>query len=61
MLGHIIEIARARGMTRLSLETGAQPYFDPARRLYEAYGFRECPPFGDYLLDPNSVFMTREL
>lgn len=21
-------------------------------------GFTECPPFADYRLDPNSVFMT---
>ena len=61
MLEHIIAEARKRGLRRLSLETGSQPYFDPARRLYEAYGFRECPPFGDYVLDPNSVFMTLTL
>lgn len=61
MLEHLLAEARMRGFRRLSLETGAQPYFDPARRLYEAFGFRECPPFGDYVLDPNSVFMTREL
>ncbi len=61
MLEHILTEARRRGIRRLSLETGSQPYFDPARRLYEVFGFRECPPFGEYVLDPNSVFMTREL
>ncbi|HZP12671.1 MAG TPA: GNAT family N-acetyltransferase [Nevskiaceae bacterium] len=61
MLEHILTEARKRGLHRLSLETGSQAYFDPARRLYEAFGFRECPPFGEYVLDPNSVFMTREL
>ena len=35
--------------------------FAPARRLYAAAGFRECAPFADYILDPNSVFMTKEL
>jgi putative acetyltransferase len=29
--------------------------------LYTAHGFTECPPFGDYKLDPNSVFLTREI
>jgi putative acetyltransferase len=61
MLLHIIEQARARGLCRLSLETGSQPAFDPARRLYASAGFRETDPFGDYVEDPNSVFMTLEL
>jgi len=58
MLRHIIEAARARGMTRVSLETGSWPYFEPARALYARHGFVECGPFGDYRADPNSVFMT---
>jgi len=35
--------------------------FEPARRLYAASGFSYCEPFGDYVKDPNSVFMTIEL
>jgi putative acetyltransferase len=61
MLRHIIGIARARGMLRLSLETGSWDYFRPARALYRSHGFVECPPFGDYVLDPNSVFMSLDL
>jgi putative acetyltransferase len=61
MLRHIIDAARDLGMTRLSLETGAPAYFAAARALYEREGFVECPPFGDYALDPNSVFMTIEI
>ena len=61
MLTHIIETARSEGMERLSLETGSWPYFQPARRLYAAFGFSECGPFGDYREDPNSVFMTLDL
>jgi len=61
MLRHIMEVARAQGMTRLSLETGAWPYFAPARALYAKHGFTECPPFGDYVADPNSIFMERQL
>ena len=53
--------ATRRSYQRLSLETGAQPAFAPARRLYERFGFRECGPFGSYAEDPNSVFMTRAL
>jgi putative acetyltransferase len=59
VLIHIISEARNRGYTRLSLETGSQPAFEPARRLYESFGFRECGPFDGYTEDPNSVFMTR--
>jgi len=61
MLAHIVESARGEGIERLSLETGSWPYFDPARRLYAAFGFSECGPFGDYREDPNSVFMTLDL
>jgi putative acetyltransferase len=61
MLRHIIAAARASGMARLSLETGSWDYFRPARALYRSHGFVECPPFADYVPDPNSVFMTLDL
>ncbi|GAB4367911.1 MAG: GNAT family N-acetyltransferase [Kiloniellaceae bacterium] len=61
MLAHIIAEARARGYRRLSLETGSMDAFAPARGLYAAFGFTFCEPFADYVLDPNSVFMTLEL
>jgi len=61
MLRHIVAAARARGMARLSLETGSWPYFVPARAMYARHGFVECGPFGDYRPDPNSVFMTLAL
>jgi len=61
ILAHIIDVARSRGYERLSLETGAMAAFHPAHRLYEAFGFSYCGPFGDYTEDPNSVFMTLRL
>jgi putative acetyltransferase len=61
MLAHILGEARRRGYRRLSLETGSMGAFAPARALYAGFGFHDCPPFGDYVLDPNSVFMTLEL
>ena len=61
LLGHIIEEARHRGYTRLSLETGPMAGFAPARNLYERHGFAFCGPFSAYALDPNSVFMTLKL
>lgn len=61
MLDHLLTQARAAGFSRLSLETGVQPTFVAARALYEKAGFTECPPFEGYSLDPNSVFLTKEL
>lgn len=61
MLEHILGQADSRNYQRLSLETGPMDGFEPARLLYEAYGFTYCGPFGDYTLDPNSVFMTKAL
>jgi putative acetyltransferase len=58
LMAHVLAEAKRRGYRRLSLETGSQPYFDPARRLYQAFGFTECPPFEGYVEDPNSIFMT---
>jgi putative acetyltransferase len=59
MLAHIIAEATKRRYHRLSLETGSMEAFEPAQKLYESFGFTYCPPFGDYVEDPNSVFMTR--
>ncbi|MBI1254402.1 MAG: GNAT family N-acetyltransferase [Hyphomonas sp.] len=61
MLEHILAEARRRNYTALYLETGSMDGFIPARRLYEAYGFDYCGPFGDYAEDPHSVFMSLPL
>lgn len=61
LLEQIIVHARTLGMTRLYLETGSREASAAACRLYERSGFTYCPPFGDYIPDPESVFMTRAL
>ncbi len=61
VVAHLASEAQARGYRRLSLETGAQDAFAPARALYASCGFAECGPFGSYRESPWSVFMTREL
>jgi putative acetyltransferase len=61
ILVHLIEQAKVRGYTRLSLETGTSDEFAPPRGLYAAHGFEECGPFSDYQPDPFSYFMTRTL
>lgn len=61
VLNALMEKAREMGMTKLSLETGSADMFAPARALYATHGFTECPPFGNYGVDPLSTFMTRKL
>ncbi|HET7528236.1 MAG TPA: GNAT family N-acetyltransferase [Burkholderiaceae bacterium] len=61
ILTHIVDVARQRGYRRLSLETGAGDAFVPAQRLYASFGFSYCGPFGSYVEDPHSVFMTLRL
>lgn len=61
LLRHMVEEAKRRGYRRLSLETGSMKYFDPARALYKRFGFAVCAPFGDYVEDPNSVYMAKDL
>ena len=61
VLAHIVETAKQRGYETLSLETGSNPAFLPAQRLYQTFGFAYCGPFGSYREDPNSVFMSLRL
>jgi putative acetyltransferase len=59
LLDHLIAEARGRGYTRVSLETGTDGFFAPARRLYEKFGFAYCEPFAGYQPSPHNTFMTR--
>jgi putative acetyltransferase len=61
LLEHIIEDSKRRGYGQVSLETGSMDAFEPAKRLYASFGFQYCKPFSDYIEDPHSVFMTKEL
>jgi putative acetyltransferase len=59
MLDHLISVARAQGMTRLSLETGNS--FAAANRLYQREGFERCGPFGGYRPTDFTTFYTRTI
>ena len=54
-------VARDRGYTRLGLETGSGPAFEPALALYRAFGFVDGEAFGDYRPDPFLRFMHLDL
>ena len=59
ILTELLRLARERGYTRVSLETGTTPGFDAAVAMYRRFGFVDCGPFADYREDPFSRFMTQ--
>jgi putative acetyltransferase len=62
MLAALIAFARAEGIARLSLETGTDEEFVPARALYRRFGFTDCVAFADYPADsPQNCYMTLDL
>jgi putative acetyltransferase len=61
LVEHIIAEARARGMHRLSLETGNGPAFEPALRLYRKCGFVDGEPFADYVRSDFNRFLHKLL
>ena len=61
LVDHILNVAEERGYTKLSLETGSGPAFEPAHALYLKHGFDFCGPFGGYTNDTFSRFMTRDI
>jgi GrpB-like predicted nucleotidyltransferase (UPF0157 family)/GNAT superfamily N-acetyltransferase len=61
ILDHLITEARRRGYSRLSLETGSGPAFEPALALYRKYGFLEGGPFGEYDKSSFNQFLHLEL
>lgn len=57
LLEHVIKVARARGMTRLSLETGSGPAFEPALVLYRRLGFVDGEEFAQYRQSAFNQFL----
>ena len=61
VINHLIEEARRLNIKRLSIETGAGKFFEPARKLFNSSGFKPCPPFAHYVEDKNSLYFTKLL
>lgn len=61
LLTHLINESRRGGMSNIYLETGSMDTYAPERSLYEKFGFKPCAPYGNYVVDPNSVFMHLRL
>jgi putative acetyltransferase len=61
LLEHIISAAKAKGMKRLSLETGSGFYFEPALSLYRRRGFVDGDEFADYRRTAFNQFLHLNL
>jgi putative acetyltransferase len=61
ILDRIIVDASDRGLTRLCLETGSGPAFEPALALYRCRGFTNGPAFADYLQSSFNQFLYLDL
>lgn len=61
ILERIVEEARARGVRRLSLETGSGEAFDPALMLYRRRGFVDGQPFSSYQKSDFNQFLHLDL
>ncbi|HEY8615467.1 GNAT family N-acetyltransferase [Phenylobacterium sp.] len=61
ILERIIDEARARGLARLSLETGRGPALGPALALYRKRGFSDGGPFGEYVASDFNQFLHLDL
>ena len=61
IINHLILEAKKLNIDKLSVETGAGNFFQPARKLFNKFGFKECPPFAHYKEDPNSCYYTLKI
>ena len=59
VIEHLIKEALKLNIRRISLETGAGKFFDPARKLFKSCDFRPCKPFAHYKEDINSIYLTK--
>ena len=59
IIDHLIYEAKKLNIKRISLETGAGNFFDPARRLFKKCNFEPCQPFAHYKEDKNSLYLTK--
>jgi putative acetyltransferase len=59
VINHLIEEAIKLKIEKLSIETGAGKFFEPARKLFKSCGFEQCGPFAHYKEDINSLYFTK--
>ena len=59
VIEHLIDEAKKLNIKRISIETGAGKFFEPARRLFQKCNFKPCEPFAHYKKDINSLYLTK--
>ena len=59
IINHLIDEALKLKIKRLSIETGAGKFFEPARKLFKECNFHPCEPFAHYKDDKNSIYLTK--
>ena len=59
VIEHLIYQAKKLGIERISIETGAGKFFEPARKLFKKCNFEQCKPFAHYKKDINSIYFTK--
>ena len=59
VINHLILEAKKLKIKRLSIETGAGKFFEPARKLFKKCDFVPCEPFAHYKKDINSIYLTK--
>ena len=59
IIEHLIGEAKKLGIKKISIETGAGKFFEPARKLFKRCNFEKCKPFAHYKEDINSIYLTK--
>ena len=59
VIEHLIIEAKKLNIKRISIETGAGIFFEPARKLFIQSNFQTCKPFAHYKEDINSIYFTK--
>jgi putative acetyltransferase len=61
VINHLINEAIKLNVKKISIETGAGEFFNPARKLFKQCGFEPCEAFAHYKKDVNSVYLSKVL
>tara|TARA_A200000113_G_C8577999_1_gene261633 strand:+ start:8 stop:475 length:468 start_codon:yes stop_codon:yes gene_type:complete len=59
VIQHLISEAKKLQIKRISIETGAGSFFEPARKLFKKCNFETCDPFAHYKKDINSLYYSK--
>ena len=59
VIKHLLGEAKKLDIKRISIETGAGQFFEPAKKLFKRCDFEPCKPFAHYKEDINSIYLTK--